>query len=210
MALRVLLAEDHIVVMQGLRELLEKNSLQVVGQATDGREAVNLAARLRPDLAIMDITMPLLNGVDATREITRRLPRTRVLLLTVHQDDQYVLEALRAGATGYMLKTRAVNELLQAIHEVSRGAIYISPGVSGEAVRAYLNGEVARADALSPREREVLQLIAEGKSTKEVGTVLGISTKTAESHRTRIMGKLDIHEVASLVRYAIRRGLIQA
>src|SRR5262245_31181942 len=174
MMLRVLLAEDHIVVMQGLRELLEKNSLQVVGQATDGRQAVNLAARLRPDLAIMDITMPSLNGVDASREITRRQPRTKVLLLTVHRDDQYVLEALRAGATGYVLKTRAASELLQAIHEVSRGAIYVSPGLSGESVKAYLNGDVARPDALSPREREVLQLIAEGKSTKEVATVLGI------------------------------------
>ena len=199
-----------MVVMQGLREILEKNKLEVVGQASDGREAVDLAVRLRPDVAILDISMPALNGVDAAREITRRSPRTRVLVLTVHQDDQYVLESLRAGATGYILKTRAVSELLQAIREVSRGAIYVSPGISGEAVRGYLNGETERTDALSPREREVLQLIAEGKSTKEVAVILGISSKTAESHRTRIMSKLDIHEVASLVRYAIRRGLIEA
>jgi DNA-binding NarL/FixJ family response regulator len=209
MRIRVLIAEDHTIVLEGLRALLEKEGFEVVGQATDGREAVELAQRLKPDVAVMDISMPALNGIDAAREIGRASPDTRTILLTIHEENQYVLEALRAGVSGYIVKTRAARDLVQAITEVTRGAVYLSPGLSREAVKAYMeNGELS-ANPLSPREREVLQLVAEGKTTKEVAVILGISAKTAESHRTRIMEKLDIHETASLVRYAIRQGVIQ-
>jgi DNA-binding NarL/FixJ family response regulator len=175
----------------------------------DGREAVRLAEKLKPDVAVLDIAMPLLNGIDAAREIRRVSPRTKTTLLTVHEENQYVVEALRAGVTGYVVKTKAADDLVKAIKEVSLGAVYMSPGVSREAVRAYLDGTEPSNDGLTPREREVLQLVAEGKTTKEVAAVLGISVKTAESHRSRIMEKLDIHETASLVRYAIRLGVIQ-
>lgn len=209
MSLRILLAEDHVIVLQGLRAILEKEGFEVVGEASDGREAVRLAEKLRPDLAVIDVAMPLLNGVDAAREIMRASPGTRTVMLSVHSEEHYVIEALRAGATGYLVKTKAAQDLVQAIREVSRGAVYLSPGISRDAVMAYLNGDGALGDPLTQREREVLQLIAEGKTTKEVANVLGISVKTAESHRSRIMEKLDIHETATLVRYAIRQGIIQ-
>ncbi len=160
-------------------------------------------------MVILDLAMPGLNGVDAAREIARAEPRTKTILLTMHKEDPYVLQALNAGISGYVLKTQAGAELVQAIREVARGSIYLSPGVSRAVVDAYKAKSEIPPDPLSPREREVLQLVAEGKTTKEVAGVLGISVKTAESHRTRIMEKLDIHETASLVRYAIRRGLIQ-
>ena len=209
MSLTILLADDHNIVRQGIRAILERESFEVVAEATDGRDAVAQAEKKRPDVAILDIAMPLLNGVDAAREIMRASPGTRTILLTIHEENQYVVEALRAGVTGYIVKTKAAEDLVKAIREVSRGAVYLSPGISREAVMSYLEGEDADGDRLSPREREVLQLVAEGKTTKEVATVLGISVKTAESHRTRIMEKLDIHETATLVRYAIRRGVIQ-
>jgi DNA-binding NarL/FixJ family response regulator len=209
MRIRVLLADDHMMVRQGIRALLEKEGFDVVAEAMDGREAVRQAEKLEPDVAVLDIAMPLLNGIDAAREIRRVSPRTKTTLLTVHEETQYVVEALRAGVTGYVVKTKAAEDLVKAIREVSAGAVYMSPGVSREAVRAYLDGTEPSADGLTPREREVLQLVAEGKTTKEVAAVLGISVKTAESHRSRIMEKLDIHETASLVRYAIRLGVIQ-
>jgi DNA-binding NarL/FixJ family response regulator len=209
MRIRVLLADDHMMVRQGIRALLEKEGFDVVAEAMDGREAVRLAEKLEPDVAVLDIAMPLLNGIDAAREIRRVSPRTKTTLLTVHEENQYVVEALRAGVTGYVVKTKAAEDLVKAIREVSLGAVYMSPGVSREAVRAYLDGTDPSTDGLTPREREVLQLVAEGKTTKEVAAVLGISVKTAESHRSRIMEKLDIHETASLVRYAIRLGVIQ-
>jgi len=191
-----------------LRALLEKEGFEIVGEAQDGRSAVDLAKRFKPDIAILDIAMPELNGIDAAREILRASPDTRTILLTVHEENQYVVEALRAGVSGYLLKTRATSDLVQAIKEVSRGALYISPGLDRDVVKAFLENKDVKSSPLSPREREVLQLIAEGKSTKEVGVILGISVKTAESHRTRIMEKLDIHETATLVRYAIRQGMI--
>ena len=208
MALRVLLADDHPIFRQGLRGLLEREGLQVVGEAGDGREAIRRAIALSPDVAALDLSMPLLNGLDAAREIVRVSPRTRAILLTMHSEDPYVMEALRAGIKGYVLKTQAATDLVQAIQEVSRGRVYLSPGVSQAVVDAYLARTELPPDPLSPREREVLQLVAEGKTTKQIASVLGLSVKTAESHRTRIMEKLDIHATAGLVRYAIRRGLI--
>ena len=210
MSLHILLADDHPIVRQGLKVLLEREGFTVVGEASDGREAVRLAQELYPDIALLDLTMPLLNGIDTGRAILQTSPKTKIVLLTMYAEDHYVLEALRAGIKGYVLKTKAAEELVQAIQEVSRGKLYLTPGVSEAVVQAYLAKSELPPEPLSLREREVLQLIAEGKTTKEVAVVLGISAKTADSHRTRIMAKLNIHETASLVRYAIRRGLIQA
>ena len=207
--LRIILAEDHTIVLEGLRGLLEKEGFEVVGVAQDGRAAVELARRFKPDIAILDITMPALNGIDAAREILRASPDTRTILLTVHVEKQYVVAALRAGVSGYLLKTKGSGDLVQAIKEVSHGALYISSGLSRDAMKSFLDNKDVTLDPLSPRERQVVQLIAEGKTTKQVGVILGISVKTAESHRTRIMDKLDIHETATLVRYAIRQGVIQ-
>ena len=209
MPIRIILADDHLIVRQGLKNLLEEEGYSVVGEAGDGREAVRLAKDLQPDIAVLDLGMPMLNGLGAAREIPQVSPQTRPILLTMHTEDPYVIEALRAGVKGYLLKTQAAQDLVQAIREVSRGAIYLSPGISRTVVEAYLAKTEFPPDPLTQREREVLQLIAEGKTTKEVAVVLGVSVKTAESHRTRIMGKLDIHETASLVRYAIRHRLVE-
>jgi two-component system response regulator NreC len=209
MPLRILLAEEQLIVRQGVRSLLEQEGLEVVGEAGDGREAVNLARELRPDLAILDVGMPLLNGLDAARAITRQSRSTRTILLTLSADGAHVLEALRVGVKGYVLKTQAASDLLQAIREISRGAVYLSPSVSQVVVDAYLARTEVPPDPLTHREREVLQLVAEGKTTKEIAKLLGTSFKTAESHRFRIMRKLEIHQTAGLVRYAIRQGLIE-
>lgn len=209
MPLRVLLADDHQIVRDGLRALLEREGLAVIGEAGNGREAVRLAEALEPDVAVLDLTMPELNGVDAARAILQASPRTMPVLLTMHTDEHQVVAALRAGIRGYVVKTQAAEELVQAIREVARGGMYLSPGISRVVVEACLSNTGLPPDPLAPRERQVLQLVAEGKTTKEVATLLGLSVKTAESYRTRIMEKLDIHETAGLVRYAIRRGLIQ-
>ena len=208
MPLRILLADDHLVFRQGLKSLLEREGLQIIGEAADGQEAIRRARDLSPDVAVLDLAMPLLNGLDAAREIVRASPRTRPILLTMHTEDPYVMEALRAGIKGYVLKTQPSTDVVQAIQEVARGRIYLSPGISRTVVDAYLAKTELPPDPLSPREREVLQLVAEGKTTKEIARLLGVSVKTAENHRTRILAKLDIHETAGLVRYAIRRGLI--
>jgi two-component system response regulator NreC len=207
--LNVLLADDHEIVRQGLRTLLEREGFNVVAEAADGREAVRFAQNLRLDVAVLDLTMPSLNGIDAAKEIFRVSPKTRVVVLTMHMEDAYVLQALRAGVNGYVLKTKAAADLVQAINEVSRGMTYLSPAVSRTVVQAALDKTEVPTDPLTSRERQVLQLIAEGKTTKELAAVLGVTFKTAESHRSRIMEKLDIHETATLVRYAIRQGLIQ-
>jgi two-component system, NarL family, response regulator NreC len=206
---RVLLADDHQVVRQGLRELLTREGYQIVAEAANGREAVKLAEEFCPDLAVVDLSMPLLNGVDAAREIMHCSPRTAVILLTMHTEDPYVMNALRAGIRGYVLKSQASTDLLLAIQEVSRGSMYLSPRVSGVLLQTFSGRATVSRDPLSGREREVLQLVAEGKTTKEIAQLLGVSAKTAESHRSRIMEKLDIHETAGLVRYAVRQGLIQ-
>lgn len=209
MGISVLLADDHILVRQGLRSLLDRENLQVVAEASDGQEVIALAEAHHPDVAIMDISMPTLNGIDAARSLARSCPKTRVILLTQHEEEQYLHEALESGVRGYVLKRQVVNDLVHAIQQVSRGGFYLSPGVSQAVVEAYRSRSERPSDPLSIRERQVLQLIAEGKSTRDVASLLGISVKTAESHRTKLMQKLDIHELASLVRYAIRRGLVE-
>jgi len=210
MRTRVLLADDHGLIRQGLKSLLEGQGFQVVGEASDGHEALRAAEKTHPDVAILDIRMPILNGVDATREMKKSSPNTKIIILTQHDENQYVTEALQAGAKGYVLKSQGAEDLVHAIREVCRGAVYLSPSISHTVVGAYLSKGTVSSDALSGRERQVLQLVGEGRSTKDIALQLGISVKTAESHRARLMKKLDIHETASLVRYAIRRGLIQA
>lgn len=209
MGTRVLLADDHVLVRQTLKGYLDQAGLEVVGEAGDGQEAVKLAQELYPEIAVVDLEMPVLNGVDACREILRVSRRTKTILLTMHRDDQYIIEALRAGVKGYVLKKQVAADLIQAIREVALGRIYLSPQISTTVVDAFLGRRRYAPDPLTPRERQVLQLIAEGKTTKEAAVILGISPKTADSHRTRIMDKLDIHQTAGLVRYAIRRGLVQ-
>ncbi|HZQ68207.1 MAG TPA: response regulator transcription factor [Terriglobales bacterium] len=209
MAIRVVLADDHVLVRQGLRSLLEREKFQVVAEASDGQEVIRLTEELHPDIAVIDISMPTLNGIDAARELARSCPKTKAILLTQHEEEQYIHEALQAGVRGYVLKSQVASDLVHAIRQVSRGGFYLSPGVSQAVVEAYRSRSERPADPLSSRERQVLQLIAEGKSTKDVASLLGISVKTAESHRSRLMQKLDIHETASLVRYAVRRGLVQ-
>ncbi|HSB70690.1 MAG TPA: response regulator transcription factor [Candidatus Methylomirabilis sp.] len=209
MRLRILLADDHQIVRQGLRGMLEREGFEIVGEAADGREAVRLAGDLSPDVAILDFSMPLLNGLDAAREILRVSPRMGLILLTMHTEEHRVVGAIRAGIRAYVLKTQAAEELVQAIREVSRGGTFLSPGVSRVVVEAYLAKTDLPPDPLAPRERQVLQLVAEGKTTKEIAAELGLTTKTAESYRAKIMEKLDIHDTAGLVRYAIRQGLIQ-
>jgi two-component system response regulator NreC len=210
MSLRILLADDHAIVRDGMKSFLQSEGCTVVGEASNGQEAVSLAEKLRPDVAVLDLTMPLLNGVDAAHAIRQVAPNTKTIVLTQHKEDHLVVEALRAGAVGYVLKTHAARDLLQAMREVLHGNVYLSPGISGAVVQAMLHGDGKPKEVLTPRERQVLQLIAEGKSTKEVAVQIGVSTKTGESHRARLMEKLDIHQTAGLVRYAIRHGLIQA
>lgn len=209
MPIRLVLADDHLLVRQSLRSFLEREGMQVVGEASDGQELIGLVAKLCPEVAVLDISMPLMNGLEAAGEIRRASSQTKIILLTRHDEDQYVTEALRHGVKGYVLKNQAATDLVQAIYQVCRGGFYLSPGVSRAVVEAFLSKTARPADPLTSRERQVLQLISEGKSTKDVACLLGISAKTAESHRARLMHKLDIHETASLVRYAIRRGLIQ-
>jgi DNA-binding NarL/FixJ family response regulator len=209
MSLTVVLADDHPVVRQGVRRLLEREKFEILGEASDGLEAISLAAQLHPDVIVLDLAMPRLNGIGAVREIARVSPRTRVILLTMYTEEHHILEALRAGVKGCVSKTQAPEHLLQAIREVCDGGVYLSPNVSGVVVQAYLAKTEAPYDPLTPRERQVLQLIAEGKTTKSAAVILGVSVKTAESHRSTLMQKLDIHSTADLVRYAIRRGLVE-
>jgi len=209
MAIRVVLADDHALVRQALKSLLEREGFQIVAEASDGREALHQLQTLNPDIAVMDISMPILNGLDAARQVSFSSLKAKTILLTQHDEKQYVSEALEAGVKGYVLKSQVASDLVQAIRQVSRGEVYLSPGVSGAVMEAYRSKSDKHRDPLTTRERQVLQLIAEGKSTKDVASMLGISVKTAESHRTRLMQKLDIHETASLVLYAVRRGIVQ-
>ena len=209
MPTRIVLADDHALVRQGIKSLLEREGMQVIAEAGDGQEAVRHAETLHPDIVVMDIGMPTLNGMDAARELGRCCPKTKPILLTQHDEDQYVSEALDAGVKGYVLKNQVASDLLLAIQQVLKGQVYLSPGISGAVMAAYRSKARRPVDPLTARERQVLQLIAEGKSTKDIASLLGVSVKTAESHRSRLMQKLDIHETASLVRYAVKRGLIQ-
>jgi DNA-binding NarL/FixJ family response regulator len=206
----IVLADDHPIVRQGLKLLLEREGFEVVGEAADGLDAIELAKRLHPDVIVLDIVMPNLNGVACIGEIRKISPHTKIVLLTMHAEEHQVLEALRAGAKGCVLKSQASEHLLHALREVLNGGVYLSPSVSGAMVHAYVEKNGFPYDPLSNRERQVLQLVAEGKTTKEVAVILGVAVKTAESHRTRLMEKLDIHSVAGLVRYAVRHGVIQA
>lgn len=209
MNLRILLADDHQVVRQGLRALLEREGYEVVGETSNGLEAVRLSQSLHPDVAVLDLAMPLLGGIAAAREILRDSPRMRTILLTMYTEGPLVHEALRAGIRGYVAKTQVAEDLLEAIQDVAQGKIYLSPMVSEAAVQMFQGEGSPPPDPLTPREVQVLQLLAEGKSTKGTAALLEISVKTVESHRCRIMEKLNIHDMPGLVRHAIRRGLIQ-
>jgi two-component system, NarL family, response regulator NreC len=209
MAIRVVLADDHVLVRQSLKSLLEREGFQVVGEASDGNEAIRRVNCMHPDIAVMDIRMPILNGLEVAREVRLSSPKTKSILLTQHDERQYISEALEAGVKGYVLKSQAFGDLVQAIKQVSRGQPYFSPGVSAAVVEVFHSKSEKRRDLLTARERQVVQLIAEGKSTKEVASLLGITVKTAESHRTTLMKKLNIHETASLVLYAFRRGIVK-
>jgi len=210
MAIHLLLADDHVLVRQGVRALLEQAGMVVVGEAADGLEALELAHTQHPDVAVLDIAMPHLNGLETARRLREAVPQTKLIMLTMHTEEPYVLEALQAGAVGYVLKTQAAGDIVQAIHTALQGAIYLSPRVTHAVVQAYLSGAPLPPDPLTSREREILQRIAEGQTTKEIAGHLGLSVKTVESHRINLMRKLDIHETATLVRYAIRRGLTTA
>jgi DNA-binding NarL/FixJ family response regulator len=207
--MRVLLADDHRIVREGLRALLEKAGHEVVGEAGDGHEACKLARTLKADIAVLDLSMPLLNGMDAAREIRSLAPKLKTIMLSMYPDKRYVLQALKVGAKGYVLKSQAADDLLRAIREVARGEVYLSPEVAESVVDAYVNKTDVAADPLTPRERQVMQLIAEGSTTKGVANTLNISFKTAESHRNHIMKKLGIHDDVALMRHAIQEGMVQ-
>ena len=207
--MRILLADDHQLFREGLRGLLEKAGHEVIGEAADGHEACKLARALNPDIAMLDLSMPLLNGIDAAREIRSLSPDIKTIMLSMYADKRYVLQSLKVGAKGYVLKSQAADDLLRAVREVARGEVYLSPEVAESVVDAYVNKTDVAADPLTPRERQVMQLVAEGSTTKEVAKILNISFKTAESHRNHIMKKLGIHDVVALTRHAIQAGLVQ-
>jgi len=207
MPIRIILAEDHVIVRQGLRALLEQAGMVVIGEASDGPEALRMVHEHTPDVAVLDIAMPHLNGLETARRLRQTVPQTKIIVLTMHTEEPYVLEALQAGVVGYVLKTQAAVDIVQAIHAALQGAIYLSPRVTNVVVQTYMTRATLPPDPLTSREREIVQRIAEGQTTKEIAAHLGLSVKTVESHRINLMRKLDIHETASLVRYAIRRGL---
>ena len=207
--IRILLADDHSLVRQGFSMILEAQAdMQIVGQAGNGREAVDLAAKLRPDVVVMDVAMPELNGIEATRRIIEASPRIRVLALSMHKDSVYVREVLRAGARGYLLKDSGDADLVAAVRAVAQGDGYLSPRVSDSVLSDYRRHVTDPLDLLSSREREVLQMIAEGKTNKEIANSLNLSVYTVEAHRGRVMEKLNLHSTSELVRFALRSGLI--
>jgi DNA-binding NarL/FixJ family response regulator len=214
---RILLADDHTIVRQGLRVLLEAEpDIVVVGEAGTGREAVQLAAKLLPDVAIVDIAMPILNGLEATRQIIRETPASKVLLLSSYSDDEYLYQATEAGAAGYLVKQTAAADLITAVREVRKGNAFFSPSLSKRLLErcrdSYQSGSKVREHpvALTSREAEVLQLIAEGKANKQIAAELDISIKTVQKHRQQLMNKVKIHEIAGLTRYAIARGIVES
>jgi DNA-binding NarL/FixJ family response regulator len=215
--IKVLLADDHTVVRQGLRVLLEaEQDITVVGEADNGRQALRLALKLQPDVVVIDVAMPQLNGVEATRQIIKEVPGARVLVLSSYSDDEYVRQVTEAGAAGYLLKQTAAQDLIRAIREAKNGNAFFSPAISKRILEnyreAFLKGVPAgtRVDRLTSREAEVLQLVAEGKVNKQISAELCVSVKTVEKHRQQVMNKLNIHDVAGLTRYAISKGIIES
>lgn len=207
--IRILLADDHTVVRQGFRMIVAAQpDMEIVGEASNGREAVELSEQLQPDVVVMDVAMPELNGIEATRRLMTSAPRTRVLALSMHKDSVYVREILRAGARGYLLKDAFDRDLLAAIRAVARGEGFLSPAISDAVLNDYRRHVTDPLDLLTSREREVLQMIAESKTNKEIATTLNLSVYTVEAHRGRIMEKLNLHSTPELVRFAIRHGLV--
>lgn len=212
--IRILLADDHAIVRAGIRALLEKlGEVEVIAEAGDGREALRLIKEHQPDVVLLDVAMPLLSGLDVAARATKEFPDLRVIILSMHTSEEYVWEALRSGASGYMVKTGVPSELELAIKAVARGETYLSPPVSKHVVLDYvrrMGGGESLAERLTPRQREVLKLIAEGHTTKSIADLLDVSVKTIETHRLQLMERLDIHDIAGLVRYAVRTGLVTA
>jgi DNA-binding NarL/FixJ family response regulator len=208
--IRILLADDHAVVRQGFKMILDAQAdMEIVGEAANGRQAVDLAEQLRPDVVVMDVSMPELNGIEATRRLASSLPRARVVALSMHKDSVYVREILRAGARGYLLKDSGAADLVAAIRAVASGESYLSPAVSNAVLDDYRRHATNPIDLLTSREREVLQLLAEGKTNKEIAGLLNLSVYTVEAHRGRILEKLNLHSIGELVRFAVRSGLIE-
>jgi DNA-binding NarL/FixJ family response regulator len=207
--IRILLADDHAMVRQGFRMILgSQTDMEIVGEAGNGREAVEQAEKLQPDVIVMDVAMPELNGIEATRKITAAQPRSRILALSMHKDSVYVREILRAGARGYLLKDSIDRDLLAAVRAVAKGEGYLSPAVSDAVLSDYRKHVTAPIDLLTSREREVLQMIAEGKTNKDIANTLKLSVYTVDAHRGRIMEKLNLHSTGELVRFAVRNGLV--
>jgi DNA-binding NarL/FixJ family response regulator len=208
--IRILLADDHAVVRQGFKMILSAQSdMEIVGEAANGREAVQAAEQLKPDIIVMDVAMPELNGIEATRRLLTSLPHARVVALSMHKDSVYVREILRAGARGYLLKDSGAEDLVRAIRAVASGESWLSPAVSNAVLDDYRRHVTNPIDLLTSREREVLQMLAEGKTNKEVAGVLNLSVYTVDAHRGRIMEKLNLHSINELVRFAVRNGLIE-
>jgi len=212
--IRILLADDHTLLRNGIRALLEdEQDIIVVGEAEDGREAVRLVNQLKPNVVLMDIAMPLLNGLEATRQIKREHPEVKILVLTMYDHEEYFREMLEVGASGYIIKRAAAHELVSAIRAVYRGEAVLSPAITRLLLEDYLNHDIHKADddsnVLSSREREVLQLIAEGKTSREIAELLNLSVKTVQSHRTSLMQKLNLHDRGDLIKYAIQRKIIE-